>query len=62
LLMNIPVIGRAFAYNQLSNSRKELFVILRPQIVYGDQRDSATMKAMRERFSEISKMLDEAGL
>jgi general secretion pathway protein D len=62
LLMNIPVIGRAFAYNQLKNSRKELFVILRPQIVYGDQRDSATMKAMREKFAEVTKMLQEVGL
>ncbi len=62
LLMDIPLIGRAFAYNQLSNSRKELFVILRPQIVFGDQRDSATMKIQREKFSQISKMLDEAGL
>jgi general secretion pathway protein D len=61
VLMNIPLIGRAFAYNQLSNSRKELFVILRPQIVFGDQRDSETMKAMRDKFSEVSKMLEQVG-
>ena len=61
LLMNIPVIGRAFAYNQLSNSRKELFVIIHPQIVFGDERDSETMKAMRDKFSEVSKMLDQVG-
>ena len=62
LLQKIPVLGRAFSYNDLKNTRRELFVILRPQIVYGDARDSAVMQEMRARFSEVTKLLEEAGL
>ena len=61
-LQKIPVLGRAFSYNQLDKARKELFVILRPQIVYGDQRDAATLAAFREKFTEVGKLLNKAGL
>lgn len=62
LLQKIPVLGRAFSYSDLQNTRRELFVILRPQIIYGDQRDAATMAATRESFTEVGKLLDAAGL
>jgi len=62
LLQNIPVLGRAFSYSNIKSSRRELFIILRPQIIYGDQRDAATMAAMREGFTEVGKLLDAAGL
>ena len=62
LLQKIPVLGRAFAYSELQNNRRELFVILRPQIIYGDQRDATTIAAMRASFTEVGKLLDAAGL
>ena len=57
--------GKRLAISEQSNiksSRRELFIILRPQIIYGDQRDAATMAAMREGFTEVGKLLDAAGL
>jgi general secretion pathway protein D len=62
LLQSIPLLGRAFAYNQLDNTRRELFVILRPQIIYGDQRDAAVQQQLRSSFAEVSKLLEQAGL
>jgi general secretion pathway protein D len=62
LLQEIPIIGRAFSYNELQNNRRELFVIIRPQIIYGDQRDNSTFQAVRNSFREVSALLEEAGL
>jgi general secretion pathway protein D len=62
LLQSIPLLGRAFSYNQLNNARRELFVILRPQIIYGDQRDAAIQQQLRSSFAEVSKLLEQAGL
>lgn len=62
LLQEIPILGRAFSYSSLQNNRRELFVILRPQIIYGNQGDAATMQALRSSFREVSKLLEDAGL
>jgi general secretion pathway protein D len=62
LLQKIPILGRAFSYNQLSTARRELFIILRPQIIYGDQRDVATVQEIQNRFTEVSKLMKAAGL
>jgi general secretion pathway protein D len=60
-LMKIPVAGRLFSYTDNTRNRRELFVILRPQIIYGDARDTAVTAAMRESFSEVKKLFEEAG-
>jgi general secretion pathway protein D len=61
-LMSIPLAGRLFSYTDNSKERRELFVILRPQIIYGDARDTAAMAAMRDSFGEVKKLLEAAGL
>jgi general secretion pathway protein D len=62
LLQKLPILGRAFSYNQLSNSRRELFIILRPQIIYGDERDGTTQQEIQNSFTEVSRLLKDAGL
>ncbi|MDR0781431.1 MAG: type II secretion system secretin GspD [Pseudomonadales bacterium] len=62
LLMKIPLAGRLFSYTDNSKDRRELFVILRPQIIYGDARDTAAMQALRDSFSEVKKLFEDAGL
>jgi len=42
--------------------RRELFVILRPQIINGDESDIALMQTFRDSFDEVSALFDEAGL
>ena len=61
-LQRIPVLGALFSYQQLRTVRRELFVILRPQIINGDERDSAYMRELRESFDNVSILLEEAGL
>jgi general secretion pathway protein D len=61
-LMRIPVAGRLFSYSDISSVRRELFVILRPQIIYGDQRDAALLQEFRDSFTNVRLLLEDAGL
>ncbi len=61
-LQEIPVLGRLFAYSDLRKERKELFIIIRPQIIRGDGRDNAQIQAFRESFTNVSELLRDAGL
>ncbi len=61
-LQEVPLLGRLFAYTELKKERKELFIIIRPQIIRGDGRDNAQIQAFRESFTHVSELLREAGL
>jgi type II secretory pathway component GspD/PulD (secretin) len=58
----VPVLGGLFSYQQFRSVRRELFVILRPQIISGDDRDSEYMRQFRQSFQNITSLLEEAGL
>ena len=49
-------------YQQFINDRRELFVILHPQIVTGDGAGSAAMQEFRAKFTVVGEMFEEAGL
>ena len=61
-LQRIPILGAAFSFQQLRSVRRELFVILRPQIINGDESDNALMQDLRESFENVSALFEEAGL
>jgi len=61
-LQRIPILGAAFSYQQLRSVRRELFVILRPQIIRDDESDDALLQSLRESFKNVSVLFDEAGL
>jgi len=61
-LQRIPILGAAFSYQQLNSVRRELFVILRPQIINGDQTDTEYMRDLRNSFNNVSALFEEAGL
>ncbi|MBT3711115.1 MAG: type II secretion system secretin GspD [Gammaproteobacteria bacterium] len=61
-LQRIPGLGALFSYQQIRAVRRELFVILRPQIISGDESDSELMRELRESFENVSVLFDEAGL
>lgn len=61
-LMGVPGLGRLFAYTDQRRVRRELFVILRPQILNGGERDSETLRAFRDSFSHVVDLLQDAGL
>lgn len=60
-LQRIPVLGAAFSYQQVRSVRRELFVILRPQIINGDDSDNDFMRELRNSFENVSALFEEAG-
>jgi general secretion pathway protein D len=61
-LQKVPVLGALFSYQARSNERRELFIIIHPQIIRGGASSSAQMQAFRESFTNVSALLREAGL
>lgn len=61
-LQKIPILGALFSYQQLRTVRRELFVILRPQIINGDERDAEVMQDLRDSFYNVAELFEEAGL
>ncbi len=61
-LQKVPVLGALFSYQQNRSVRRELFVILRPQIINGDERDTGLMQQFRDSFDNVAALFDEAGL
>jgi len=61
-LQKIPVLGALFSYQQIRSVRRELFVILRPQIINGDERDAEVMQDLRDSFGNVAELFEEAGL
>jgi len=61
-LQRVPVLGGLFSYQQISSVRRELFVILRPQIITGDESDVAYMRELRNSFEAINSLFEDAGL
>ena len=57
-LRKIPGLGALFRYRSDTDVRRELFVILRPQIIDGDEGDAAAEQAFRDRFERLKDALD----
>lgn len=62
VLRKIPLLGALFSYRESRSVRRELFVILRPQIIRGDETDVALMQQFRNTLSNVSALLQQAGL
>ncbi len=61
-LQKIPLLGALFSYQQIKSERRELFIILRPQIIRGDGSDNALLQEFRASFTNVANLLREAGL
>ena len=61
-LNRIPVLGRLFSYSQISQQRRELFIVLRPEII--DLNEPATLQYadILERFELASEIIGEISL
>jgi general secretion pathway protein D len=62
VLQKIPLFGALFSYQDIRTQRRELFVILRPQIVRGDGSETVLMQEYRASFTNVANLLREAGL
>lgn len=61
-LNQIPVLGRLFSYQQDTTERKELFIVLRPEIVNLNDSNNAQYADILQRFDLAAEMFEDAGL
>lgn len=61
-LQKIPLLGGLFSYQDNQLERRELFVILRPQIIRSDSSDAAVLQEFRDKFINVGILLEAAGL
>jgi general secretion pathway protein D len=58
-LRRIPGLRVLFSYTENRSVRRELFVILRPQIINGDENVSAAQQELKERFEVLKAIIEE---
>lgn len=61
-LNRIPVLGNLFSYQQDTEERKELFIILRPEIIDLNDTNSIQYQDILSRFELAIELFQEAGL
>ena len=61
-LNRVPLLGKLFSYQQNSVQRRELFIVLRPEIVNLNSETSVQYRAILERFELATQLIEEAGI
>ena len=61
-LNRIPVLGRLFSYQQNSQERRELFIVLRPEIIDLNAPSTLQYADILERFELASELIGAAAL
>lgn len=61
-LNRVPVLGNLFSYQQDTLERKELFIVLRPEIVNLNTANNAQYADILQRFELVGELFEEAGL
>ena len=61
-LQRVPLLGTLFSYQRQRSERRELFIILRPQIIRGDGSGVPYLRQLRDSFTHVSDLMREAGL
>jgi general secretion pathway protein D len=61
-LNRVPLLGNLFSFRQSTIQRKELFIVLRPEIINLNAETSLQYRAVLERFELATQMIEEAGI
>ena len=61
-LNRIPVLGGLFSYQQDLNERRELFIVLRPEVINLNDQNSLSYTEILERFELAAELFEEAGI
>jgi general secretion pathway protein D len=62
VLNRLPVVGNLFSYQQDRLERKELFIVLRPEVINLNEENSLQYSDILDRFAMASELLGTAGL
>lgn len=57
-LSRVPGLGRLFSYQRDNNERRELFIVLRPEIVNLDSQTNDNFRAILSRFEMAADLID----
>ena len=58
-ISRLPILGRLFSYKQNLNERRELFIVLRPEIVNLNDQDNTQYREILRRFELVAEIIDE---
>ncbi|HDZ08710.1 type II secretion system secretin GspD [Pseudohongiella sp.] len=58
-LNQVPGIGRLFSYTRDNNERRELFIVIRPEIINVNEQTDASYREILSRFELAAEMLSE---
>lgn len=59
-LNRVPLVGRLFSYQQNTQERRELFIVLRPEIIDLNEASALQYADIVERFEMVSELLEAA--
>lgn len=58
-LNQVPGLGRLFSYTRDNNERRELFIVIRPEIINVNEQTDASYREILSRFELAAEMLSE---
>ena len=58
-LNRVPGLGRLFSYQQDNNERRELFIVLRPEIINLNDQNDARYREILSRFELAAEMIED---
>lgn len=61
-LNRVPLLGGLFSYRQDLNERRELFIVLRPEVVNLNDQNAVGYSEILERFEMVAELFEDAGL
>ncbi len=61
-LNRVPVVGNLFSYQQRNQERRELFIVLRPEIINLNEQNTLQYSAILDRFELASELFSENGI
>jgi general secretion pathway protein D len=61
-LNRIPVLGGLFSYQQDLQERRELFIVLRPEVINLNDNNTLGYSEILDRFELVAELFEEAGL
>jgi general secretion pathway protein D len=59
ILNQVPGLGRLFSYQRDNNERRELFIVIRPEIINVNEQNEASYRDILNRFELAAEMLSE---
>ena len=62
ILNRLPVVGKLFSYQQETQERRELFIVLRPEIINLNAEGGVEYSDIRDRFELISELFEDSNL